>query len=915
MSQAAARFPTRLAGLSTLAIALALSTTDCPAVTAVSVTPANFTLHDETTLVTVRADTASPGNALIFDVHLDVDGDGNLDPQDGRFMSFEIVDGQVPHLGNEYYWHDEDGATDSSITATLTAYGLWWFSGNFIMKVTDDDASTARTSFSVDQDSSLPCVLTGEVRFGGAPAGGAIVALLDMATDEDVSMAVAAADGTFALRADSPGQYAVYAIQVGSVTKLEEGSAQIMDVSQGTNSLASPLIVFPGDHTISGRVFASDTGEGFPGVLAFGEAEGYFALAVTDDDGDYSLAVADGEWELNAQEEQVARFGYVPPEGRVITVSGSNIQGVGLMCRRATTLITGAVKDAETQQGLVGISLYAQEVLGGDDGGAEVFAYTGPGGNYKVGVIQGQWWVDLEEDRLRGTGYADPPGRTVNAPASGTVSGIDFLLQKAGWITGYVYEDDAVTPVQDARVEAFEFGTWNWLAGTETRLDGGYTLSVPSGTYRVSVFGVEGFLDQHYLNTLDWEDATPVVVTAPAETSAIDFVLLRAAYVTGHVYEDDGLTPVEGAVVHAAVFGPGWEWAASDQTGPDGSYSLALPAGTYKLLVRDVPGWLDQYYDGVSSDDDATPVEAIAGQETSDIDFVLQQAATISGHVYQEDGTTPLSGAWVSALDSATDKWFGGPPTADDGSYSISVPGGSYRIWARADGWVGEYYDDTHRYNDAVVITVAVSEHRSNINFVLTKATATIKGHVYQQDGTTPIAGASVTALQYATDDALGWTQTAADGSYALPVPPGTFRVSAWTHHYALQYYDHRSHWDATPVTVSNSQVMEDIDFDLQWIPLSVQSVKQSAASPDFLEVQWWWVPGMRYSILWTDELNGRQTLWHEVSDPYKDIVQEGSNGGWMTWSDKGTAAGMNGRPPGHPDVRQRFYKVGEESE
>ncbi len=210
------------------------------------------------------------------------------------------------------------------------------------------------------------------------------------------------------------------------------------------------------------------------------------------------------------------------------------------------------------------------------------------------------------------------------------------------------------------------------------------------------------------------------------------------------------------------------------------------------------------------------------------------------------------------------------------------------------------------------MVTVVAPEQPSGIDFALTEATATIKGRVYQDDGATPLVGASITALIYATDGAVAWAQSGADGGYALPVPPGTFRVNAWAHHYSLEYYNHRQYHDATPVTVSGSQVVENIDFRLQWIPLVIWQVRESDSFQGGADIQWWWVPGMTYSVYWTDALDAAGTTWHEVPDAQDDMVKEGSNGGWMIWTDKGAAPEMNGKRPGDPDVGQRFYKVKE---
>jgi len=1078
-----------------LAVAfVALPARDCSAVTTVTVTPSTYTLGDVATPVTVQADTDAAGNTLVFDVHFDLDGDGTLDPEDERFMSFEISDGQTPHLDNPGFWHDEDGATNSSVKATLIANGAWLFSGHFIVKATDEDSSTATGSFTVEQDSSFPCVVTGEVQLGGSAAGGAVVGIQDMATGGMASMAVTAADGTFELRIKSPGGYGVLALRPGAVTKEEEegGSAQMVQVSEGSNPLSQPLVLFPGDRTISGKVFASDTGEGFRGTLVIGETEDgedLLSFAVTDHDGNYSLPVMDGQWGISPWPEDISRLGYVTPYVWV-PVSGSDAQGIDLSCPKATTLIRGTVKDKDTGQGLQGIPVWAE--LGRD--GPEAVGCSGPDGSYVVGVVEGRWEVDVDEESLYGTGYARPPYQHVTAPASGTVSGIDFLLEKAGTITGHVYEDDGETPIGEASVEAHDFETGDWAAWTETLPDGSYTLLVSSGTYTVNVFRVEGWCDQYYLNTPYWDEATPVSVSVPDETGGIDFVLQRGATITGHVYEDDGstpiahawvraedatsgdwlagddtdttgfysisvpsgrykvraeadgwptqyydgvthsdeatiitltapeertgidfvlqrggsitgyvyeddgVTPIPGASVDVHEFGT-WNWVGWAETLPDGSYTFWVPSGTYRVHVFDVEGWLEQfylntpyweeatpvsvsapdetsgidfvlqpaatisghvyqddgvtpighawvraedatsgdwvagddtdqngsysisvpsgsykvraeadgwptqYYDGVTHSDEATIITLTAPEERTGIDFVLQRGATISGHVYQMDGVTPVGGAWIAIFD-ATD-WMAGGNTQDDGSYSFSVPSGSYKVKAGADGWLEEWYDDTYDFDEASIIILTAPQQRTDVNFALLEASAAIKGHVYQQDGVTPLAGASVGARDDATGLWMAWAQTDNDGSYTLRVAPGTYRLDAGGWRCNWQQY-------ATPVTVGDSEVIENINFSIECRSFTMEVLRWSTIWTGGLELHWEGQSGASYRVFWSTGSLGNGMTWQEVPNAQDEFRQEGDI---MIWTDRGTAPGMNGTPPGDPGARQRFYRVKEEPE
>jgi len=803
----------RLAVLIVAVVAVALPTRDSLAVATVTVSPSTYTLGDVATPVVVQANTAAAGNELVFDVYIDIDGDKNLDPEDGRFISFEIADGQAPHLGNPGFWHDEDGVVNSSVKATLVANGAWSPSGHFIVKVTDKNLSSASASFTVNQNSSYLCIVRGEVQLeGAAAAGGSVVQIIDAVTDREVSFAVAGADGSLELRVESPGEYGIIAMRPDSVTKFEEGSAVMIEVLEGTNSLAVPLVLFPGSRTISGKVFCSETGEGFRGLLVFGEAESFFSLGVTDDSGNYTLNVVDGAWEwICPDQDVVSRLGYVPPEGRSVTVAGSDAEAMDLACQRATTLIKGTVKDADTQQALQGYRVRGKLSDGGVEE-VEVGVYTGVDGGYAIGVVKGDWAVNVDRDSLIGTGYARPRDRPVTAPASGTVSGVDFLLEKAGTITGHVFKGDGETPVEGAGIDAHVFGTWEFVAYAETLSDGSYTLLVPSGTYMVRVGEVEGWLDQYYLNALVCSESSPVVVSAPGETGGID--------------------------------------------------------------------------------------------------FVLQRAATISGYVGQAGGTDPIIGAPVTASDATTGSWVANDDTDSNGDYSIRVPSGSYKVRADPCGWVGEYYPGTYDFDLASVITVTAPEERTGINFALALATGTIKGNVYRQDGVTPIPGAWVSVYDYSKGYWMGRVQSNERGFYTLLVPPRTFRVWAEGWRCDEQFYDRKSSWEeATPVAVTGSQVIENVNFALRYTPFTVGAMRWSTAWARGLEVQWERWSQASYRVFWSPgPLSGGMT-WREVPDIQPDLRKEG---GVMIWTDKGTAPGMTGRP-GDPNVPQRFYRVKEE--
>src|SRR5690606_14141049 len=90
-----------------------------------------------------------------------------------------------------------------------------------------------------------------------------------------------------------------------------------------------------------------------------------------------------------------------------------------------------------------------------------------------------------------------------------------------------------------------------------------------------------------------------------------------------------------------------------------------------------------------------------------------------------------------------------------------------------------------------------------------------LSGFVYQTNGSTPIAGAQVSA------HTMPWmrayeTQTGADGSYTLMVAPGIYAIRSFAPNRAMEYYDNAGGdaEKATMVTVGQNPVTG-IDFSL----------------------------------------------------------------------------------------------------
>ena len=150
----------------------------------------------------------------------------------------------------------------------------------------------------------------------------------------------------------------------------------------------------------------------------------------------------------------------------------------------------------------------------------------------------------------------------------------------------------------------------------------------------------------------------------------------------------------------------------------------------------------------------------------------------ISGRITDADTGLPLAGVRAAVFDSVTGERLDLTVSDADGRYSIAVPPGTYRV--RFNGnravpyeiqlWNGKA---DNQLGDVISVTGSVG----SIDAAL-KRVSFIRGHVARQDGT-PIEGVFVNA----NDGLAGCchfitgSRTNADGDFAIPVGPGTYKV------------------------------------------------------------------------------------------------------------------------------------------
>jgi len=303
---------------------------------------------------------------------------------------------------------------------------------------------------------------------------------------------------------------------------------------------------------------------------------------------------------------------------------------------------------------------------------------------------------------------------------------IDFYLEPGGIISGYVYQSDGTTPIDNAHLYVLDNTTNQWIGGTHTDENGSYAIMLPSGTYRLTACP-----DCEKLPFMNQEYNSALTVTAPDDTSNINFSLESGGTISGYVYQSDGTTPIDNVHLYA-LDNTTNQWIGGTHTDENGSYSIVLPSGTYRVTAcpncQKLP-FVDQEYDSA--------LIVTAPDDTPNIDFSLESGDTISGKVTDSQNNA-VAQVCVDIGGKCNNPPFGGNQTDDQGNYSLTVPKNT-EIYVSVNpscnnlNYIGEWYDGSNGTQDCNNAS-AVKDGAENLNFSL-ETGGTITGKVADSGG------------------------------------------------------------------------------------------------------------------------------------------------------------------------------------
>lgn len=276
-------------------------------------------------------------------------------------------------------------------------------------------------------------------------------------------------------------------------------------------------------------------------------------------------------------------------------------------------------------------------------------ARTGPDGRYTIADLPpGEYMLQFEmaDGRAQWAHQKeifDEPDRF--AVTAGQTTVVDEVLFPTGTLTGIL--TDGSGPVAGVAVAAQPVSGDARAGFTTTDADGRFTLRLRAADFRLE-FQLESFATQYHPGQLDPDRATPLTITAGAQTDVAE-TLLPTGSVGGRLVEDGA--PVANA--NLSWHHTNGITSAFVQTDADGRYALArLFAGDYRVHVQ-LPDQRSQWARGKLDQDAADIVAVTAGAQTVLDETVLPTGRVLVRATDSRDGS-PVSGFCAEIRDVFT---------------------------------------------------------------------------------------------------------------------------------------------------------------------------------------------------------------------------------------------------------------------
>lgn len=508
----------------------------------------------------------------------------------------------------------------------------------------------------------------------------------------------------------------------------------------------------------------------------------------------------------------------------------------------STGLISGTVTD---ETGTVPVP-YTEVDIYDSNGDWTNYSYSDENGAYSVEVEQGTYFArsysyDVYIDELYSEIECEPTcDATTGTPivVNGNVGGINFTLDTPGQIAGTVTDSATNAPLMDIAIDIYD-QDGNWRASGSTDSAGNYLTwgALGSGSY----FALARDYDQDYLAELYQElpcsgdcnilKGTPISVTHGQTTNGINFTLDKSGSIAGKVLNSGNSSPIQSAV---HIYDANGNYISEGYTDSKGNYEAkGLTTGTYFAVTDSYENFIDELYDNricyqqFCEPTTGSPISVTLGQTTSGINFLLDRAGIIRGHVKDKNGN-PLPYVYINIYDSAGNH-VAYSYTDENGSYVRKglIQGTYFATTSNYSGYIDELYDniDCPGYScdplTGTPIEVKNGDSRQ-VNFNLSPG-GKIAGRVTDSSTGEPIEYSEI-SIYDSSGNSAGYGYSYDNGKYETTgLPTGQYYAVTYNYDkYVDELYNNHScpfqQCDVTtgdPISVTTAHTTSGIDFSL----------------------------------------------------------------------------------------------------
>lgn len=424
-------------------------------------------------------------------------------------------------------------------------------------------------------------------------------------------------------------------------------------------------------------------------------------------------------------------------------------------------------------------------------------------GNYSISAAPGRYNVAVE---ITGTIFKPILRENVVVKADFASPIIDFILSAASSIKGKITD-------KNGKLISNMFVKITNSANSDLAY---YDISDVNGEYSIHA------LPDTYNLTVNTNGSNFLPISKSVEVSTVDVVvdliLTHASSISGNI-TDSANNPVTGLTVNA--FDAENETSIlSGESDKDGNYSIFLTPGKYKIGVNTLgTNFAPSFYNNTDWDR-AKIINVSEEKNVTNIDFTLSSDTFVAGKI--TNGTNLLKEIPVNVFDFDSGTWINSVMSNEQGTYSVSVHGGIYKVGVSAleKGFEDEFYNNRD-YDSADLVNVLPGIPESGIDFNLTPGVS-ISGQV--TNGSSPIKGIEINAIEIDTNTLINSGTSDSGGNYFIQgLPAGKYRLWAFDPdnnradgRFVSEFFSNTRSWNqASFVTTTKGNNESNIDIEL----------------------------------------------------------------------------------------------------